>query len=394
MRFPERAEHQVFLEPEGLDVPEIYVNGMSTSMPEEVQLEFVRSVRGLESAEMLRPGYAVEYDFVLPHQLRATLEVKGVRGLFLAGQICGTSGYEEAAAQGLVAGVNAAHLLLGREAFALRRDQAYIGVLVDDLVTREHLEPYRMFTSAAEHRLLLRADNADERLAEIGHRLGLLSRDQVDRVRAKYAAIAAEERRLARLWVSMPPEAATGAIGVARAGASSRPGAPSRADDASPRVPSRAAAVTAGDGASPASRAAPGHVAHAARGEGHRARPLSVRALDLLSRPGSTYRGLAVMGVATRLPDPWGECLEVRVRYRGYIERQRRAASQAAALEHLILPAALWAENLNGLSREAREKLSRRQPETIGQAARIAGVSPADVSILAVHARRFTAAAR
>jgi len=328
VKFPEREQHHIFLEPEGRTVDEIYVNGVSTSMPEEVQLEFIRTIRGLERAEMLRPGYAVEYDFVLPHQLDSTLQCRRTRGLWLAGQICGTSGYEEAAAQGFVAGVNAARMLRGETPFVLRRDQAYVGVLVDDLVTREHREPYRMFTSAAEHRLLLRADNADERLAETGHALGLLTEDQLERVRARWSAIEEEERRLARVSVTVP-----GAIGDARA----------------------------------------------------------VRAIDWLARPEGSYASLASLGVEASLPRGLWAALEVRARYRGYIERQRRTAAAAAALDAVSLPDALWSSELNGLSREALEKLRRWRPGTLGMASRIAGVSPADVAVLMVHARRFAA---
>lgn len=370
VKFPERESHHVFLEPEGRDVPEIYVNGMSSSLPEEVQLEFIRTLPGLERAEMIRPGYAVEYDFVSPHQLDATLQVRSVPGLFLAGQICGTSGYEEAAAQGFVAGVNAAHVVLGRVPFVLRRDQAYVGVLIDDLVTREHREPYRMFTSAAEHRLLLRADNADERLSGIGHALGLLSDAQRDRVREKIAAIDAEERRLARVMVTMREPAA------------------GEGDSAS-----REAAPSAGEVHS-AWRAA-GPAAGEAEGRGVDApavaRPVtrSIVAIEALRRPGVTYESLRASGVEVSLPRAWGACLEVRARYRGYIERQERTAEGARSLDTTPLPREIWDLPLNGVSREAREKLCRWRPGTLGQASRIAGVSPSDVAVLLVHLRRL-----
>ncbi|HTO90364.1 MAG TPA: tRNA uridine-5-carboxymethylaminomethyl(34) synthesis enzyme MnmG [Candidatus Sulfotelmatobacter sp.] len=361
VKFPERTSHHVFLEPEGRDVPEIYVNGMSSSMPEEVQLEFIRTLEGLERAEMIRPGYAVEYDFVMPHQLDETLQVKRVPGLFLAGQICGTSGYEEAAAQGFVAGINAARLVRGRERFVLRRDQAYIGVLVDDLVTREHREPYRMFTSAAEHRLLLRADNADERLCAIGRELGLISAEQMEQVRAKYAAIEAEERRLSRVSVTLPRAAAETGAAIERHAEAGEAGAAS-AEDATAPIGSESPEA-----------------------------PRRVRAIDALAQAGVTYASLRNFGASPELPEAWGAALEVRVRYRGYIARQQAAARQAAALESAAIPPALWERELNGLSREAREKLLRWRPTTLGQAARIAGVSPSDAAVLMVHLKRLGA---
>lgn len=331
VKFPERDAHHIFLEPEGREVEEIYANGISTSMPEEVQLAFVRTIRGLERAELIRPGYAVEYDFVLPHQLRPTLEVRAIGGLYLAGQICGTSGYEEAAAQGLVAGINAGLALSGREPFVLGRDEAYIGVLVDDLVTREHREPYRMFTSAAEHRLLLRADNADDRLAAKGHALGLLTDAQLAHVRDRYAALAAEEARLSRTRVTVP---ALGAGGGVR----------------------------------------------------------NVSATEFLSRPEATFAELAGFGVLSPLAEDLRDALEVRLKYRGYIERAERSAAAAASWGRIRLHEALWDEPLPGLSSESREKLRRARPADVGHASRIVGVSPADVAMLMVYAKRFAAA--
>jgi tRNA uridine 5-carboxymethylaminomethyl modification enzyme len=336
MRFRDKERHQIFLEPEGRDTVEVYPNGLSTSLPLDVQLGMVRSIEGLEQAEIMRPGYAIEYDFSDPTQLMPSLETRPVAGLFFAGQINGTTGYEEAAAQGLIAGINAVLRLRGEQALILRRDQAYIGVMIDDLVTRGiGGEPYRMFTSRAEYRLLLREDNADRRLVEVGERLRLLDREAAGRVRRKSERVAAENRRLRATLIA--------------------PGA---------------------------------EVNHflAAAGSNPLAEP--VRALELMRRPEVAYAD--VVRLARMEPvldfDEAAE-LETEVKYDGYVRRQNEAVERFKRLEDAAIPEWVDFGAVPGLSTEARERLSNVRPRSLGQAARMPGITPAAVSLLAVHIR-------
>ena len=316
VRFADKASHHIFLEPEGLDTDEVYCNGISTSLPADVQAEIVHGIRGLERAEVVRWGYAVEYDMVWPTQIRSTLETKRVRGLFLAGQINGTSGYEEAAAQGIIAGINAArHAATGTADFVLRRDQAYAGVLVDDLVTKPPTEPYRMFTSRAEHRLHLRSDNADERLTPIGRSLGLIGD-------ARWAAFEARRDLIATTTAVL-------------------------------------SAVRLGDAGT---------------------------AYDVLRRSTSTWADVAAHCPA--VPPAVAAAVDTRAKYAGYLAKQDRAVGRLASLETKLIPPAMNYATVTGLRTEARQKLTTFTPRSLGQALRISGITPADVTLVAVHLER------
>jgi tRNA uridine 5-carboxymethylaminomethyl modification enzyme len=318
VRFSDKERHQIFLEPEGIETDEIYVNGFSTSLPFEVQVELVRTIIGCEHAEIIRPAYAVEYDLVFPTQLLPTLETKVCRNLFLAGQINGTSGYEEAGAQGIIAGINAARRVKKLDQIVLRRDQAYIGVLIDDLVTKGTIEPYRMFTSRAEYRLLLRQDNADLRLSELGHEIGLLPERNYKKFRAKQQSINNELNR----------------INITRYGSNTLE--------------------------------------------------------KILSRPEVAYKDLP--GKDLTLPDEIIQQVEIAVKYAGYIERQEVEVNKFKSMEDKRIPGTFDFSTVPSLRLEASQKLARIRPSTIGQAARISGVSPADIGILLVWLKRNTIA--
>jgi tRNA uridine 5-carboxymethylaminomethyl modification enzyme len=335
-RFPDKAAHQLFLEPEGLATGEVYVQGCFTSLPEDVQLAMLRTIPALANARIMRAGYAIEYDFCPPTQVSASLETKRVAGLFHAGQINGTSGYEEAAAQGLLAGINAARKVQGREPLLLRRDQAYMGVLIDDIVTKEITEPYRILTSRAEHRLLLRHDNADLRLSPAGHELGLVSSERHQRVEQKRAQAAAEMQRLEHTW--LPPSSQVNEV-------MARFGLPPLAKD--------------------------------------------INALQMLRRPEVTYELIAALcpGQSSLLPEAIEE-LAVQAKYSGYIAKEQEEIERLRRLEEWRIPPQVDYAQMRGLRKEAAEKLARFRPATVGQAARIEGVNPADVSILLIHLRR------
>ena len=333
VRFADKERHQLFLEPEGMGTYEIYVQGMSSSLPEEVQLQFLRTIKGMENVEMMRTGYAIEYDYVVPTQLALSLEMKHISGLFCAGQINGTSGYEEAAAQGLLAGINAALKVKGKAPLILKRSEAYIGVLIDDLVTKGTNEPYRMLTSRAEYRLILRQDNADLRLTEKGWEVGLVTAERYSKFKQKKEQLKAEIKRL------------------------------------------RETVVT------------PGHRELAKLLEERESSPLrqGIHLYDLLKRTEITYQDLIKLGLADELPEDIKEQIDIQIKYEGYIAKQLSQVERFEKLENRGLPPDLDYHGIQGLSNEAKQKLASIKPTSVGQASRISGVSPADVSVLLIY---------
>ena len=332
MRFSDRERHQVFLEPEGLDTEEYYANGVSTSLPYDVQLKLYRSIAGLEEVEIMRPAYAIEYDFAPPMQIKHSLETKRIAGLYFAGQINGTSGYEEAAAQGLMAGINAALSVQKRQPLILSRAEAYIGVLIDDLVTRGTLEPYRMFTSRAEYRLILREDNADQRLRHRGHEVGLVSDDVFRQYKEKQSSVEQEIARLRKIWIKPLPE-----------------------------------------------------VNELLLGKGTAALSAEASLDQLLKRPELGYEEIEKISPPERKLEPAAaEQVEIQVKYEGYIQRQLEQVERFASLEQKEVPADLDYDAITGLGAEVKQKLKQVKPISLGQASRISGVTPAAISLLMV----------